>query len=40
VRDAESGTIAAPIWGRIMMRFGEPGPDWKASRRAMAMARR
>ncbi len=30
VPDAESGVIVAPIWGRIMTRFGDPGPDWKA----------
>jgi penicillin-binding protein 1A len=30
IPDAESGAIAAPIWGRIMTRFGDPGPDWKA----------
>jgi penicillin-binding protein 1A len=27
--DAKSGEITAPIWARIMMRFGDPGPDWK-----------
>lgn len=26
---AESGAIVSPIWGRIMMRFRESGPDWK-----------
>ena len=30
VPNGESGAIAAPIWGRIMTRFGDPGPDWKA----------
>jgi penicillin-binding protein 1A len=29
VRNGESGAIAAPIWGRIMTRFGDPSPDWK-----------
>ena len=29
VPNGESGEIAAPIWGRIMTRFGHPGPDWK-----------
>ena len=29
VPNGESGAIAAPIWGRIMTRFGDPGPDWK-----------
>jgi penicillin-binding protein 1A len=29
IRNGESGAIAAPIWGRIMTRFGDPGPDWK-----------
>ena len=29
VTDAESGAIIAPIWGRIMKRFGDPSPDWK-----------
>ena len=29
VTDAESGAITAPIWGRIMKRFGDPSPDWK-----------
>jgi penicillin-binding protein 1A len=26
--DAKSGEITAPIWARIMTRFGDPGPDW------------
>ena len=30
IPNAESGAIAAPIWGRIMTRSGDPGPDWKA----------
>jgi len=29
VPNGESGAIAAPIWGRIMKRFGDPSPDWK-----------
>jgi penicillin-binding protein 1A len=29
VPNGESGAIAAPIWGRIMTRFGDQGPDWK-----------
>jgi penicillin-binding protein 1A len=29
VADAESGAIVAPIWARIMTRFGESAPDWK-----------
>ena len=29
VPNAGSGAIAAPIWGRIMTRFGDSGPDWK-----------
>jgi penicillin-binding protein 1A len=36
VRDAESGAIAAPVWGRIMTRFGDPASDWKAPRRVIA----
>ena len=30
VPGGESGAIAAPIWGRIMKRFGNPAPDWSA----------
>ena len=30
VADAESGAIVAPIWARIMTRFGESASDWKA----------
>jgi len=29
VPDGDGGAIAAPIWGRIMARFGDPGPDWQ-----------
>ena len=29
VPDVESGAIAAPIWGRIMARFGVAASDWK-----------
>jgi penicillin-binding protein 1A len=29
VPGGESGAIAAPIWGRIMKRVGDTGPDWK-----------
>jgi penicillin-binding protein 1A len=36
VADVESGAIAAPIWGRIMRRFGDPCPDWKAPFRGSA----
>jgi len=36
VTDAESGAIAAPIWGRIMKRFGDPSPDWKSPPRDSA----
>ena len=36
VTDAESGAIAAPIWGRIMRRFGDPSPDWKVPFRGSA----
>ena len=28
VPDGESGTMIAPIWGRIMVRYGDPGPEW------------
>ena len=36
VADAESGAIAAPIWGRIMKRYRDPSPDWKAPFRGSA----
>jgi len=29
VPDGESGAMVAPIWGRIMVSYGDPGPDWK-----------
>lgn len=29
VPDGESGTMVAPIWGRIMASYGDPAPDWK-----------
>lgn len=29
VPNAESGAIAAPIWGRIMARYGDSSPDWQ-----------
>jgi penicillin-binding protein 1A len=36
VPGGESGAIAAPIWGRIMRRFGDPAPDWKSPRSVIA----